>query len=332
MQVRVGIVGASGYAGMEATYLLAHHPRVELAFLGGDSWAGSTARERLGLSGPAGDLVYARTAAWEEGLEGCDAVLLATPEEVSRPLAPALARRGLRVIDLSSAYRVPRGEEEEAVYGLPELFRARISGARLVANPGCYPTAILLALCPLLRAGLLEPEGLVVNAVSGVTGAGRRADEPYAFAELDGDVRAYGIFRHRHLPELGRFLSEAAGRPVEIVFTPTLLPIRRGILATAVGRLAPGASAPQVREAYLAAYANEPFVELRASPEEVALRRVVGTNLACIGWAVDGSRFLACAAIDNLGKGAAGQAVQNLNLLFGWDETLGLGELRWFRP
>jgi len=332
MQVRVGIAGASGYAGMEATFLLARHPRVELAFLGSESWAGSTAGERLGLSGRASRLVYAERSAWEAGLECCDAVLLATFEDVSRPLAPVLARRGTRVIDLSSAFRVPEEDDVEAVYGLPELFRARIPGSRLIANPGCYPTAILLALVPLLRSGLLEPEGLVVNAVSGVTGAGRRAEESYAFAELDDDVRAYGIFRHRHLPELRRILSAAAGVPVDPVFTPTLLPIRRGILATIVGRLAPKASAARIREAYLAAYADEPFVELRPSPDEVSLRRVVGTNRVCIGFAVSGSHFLACAAIDNLIKGAAGQAVQNLNLLFGWDERLGLDDLRWFRP
>lgn len=332
MQARVGIVGASGYAGMEATFLLSRHPKVELAFLGSESWAGRTAREKLGLRGPVGALTYGGAADWEPRLDDCDAVLLATPEEVSRELAPPLVARGLCVIDLSNAFRVPEGGGDEAVYGLPERFRAQIARSRLVANPGCYPTAILLSLCPLLEAGLLETEGLVVNAVSGVTGAGRKASEEYAFSEVSDDVRAYGIFRHRHLPELRRILSEAAGRPTDLVFTPTLLPIRRGILATVVGRLAEGASAERIREAYLAAYADEPFVELVDSPAAVSLRRVVGTNVCSIGFAVDGPRFLACAAIDNLVKGAAGQAVQNLNLLFGWDETLGLDDLRWFRP
>lgn len=323
---RIGIIGASGYTGMEATHLLARHPRAKLAFLGSERWAGRKVRETLGIEGGTGAIAYAPPEAWEEA--ELDAVLLATPDEASAALAPRLLDRGLRVIDLSRAFR----DEGPAIYGLPERYRASIAGARFVANPGCYPTAILLALAPLLRAGLLLPSGLVIHAVSGATGAGRQASEGYAFSELDGDVRAYGIFRHRHLPELHRILGDAAGGEVDLVFTPTLLPIRRGILATAVGRLAAGAHESAVREAYLDAYAEEPFVSLAASPGEVTLSQVVGTNLCRIGFAVQGERFLVCAAIDNLVKGAAGQAVQNLNLMSGWDEDLGLRDLRRFRP
>lgn len=322
----IGIIGASGYAGMEATQILSGHPRAKLVFLGSERWAGRRARETLGLGGAAGGLTYAPPAAWEEA--EMDVALLATPDAASAALAPRLLERGLKVIDLSAAFR----GAGPAVYGLSERYRGAIAQSRFVANPGCYPTAILLALAPLLEAGLLRPSGLVIHALSGATGAGRRASEAYAFSELDGDARAYGIFRHRHLPELERILGEAAGASVELTFTPTLLPIRRGILATTVGRLAPGVGAAEVRTAYRAAYAEAPFVSLASSPEEVSLSQVVGTNHCRIGFAVDGARFLATAAIDNLVKGAAGQAVQNLNLLSGWDEGLGLDSLRRFRP
>lgn len=326
MQLRVGIIGASGYAGMEATHLLARHPHATLAFLGSDRWAGRCARDVLGIDGEAGALVYAPPAAWEEA--ELDAVLLATPEDVSLQFAPRILEKGVRVIDLSPAFR----KGGPAVYGLSERYRHRLADARFVANPGCYPTAILLALVPLLEARLLRPDEIVVHAVSGATGAGRRASEDWSFCELSDDVRAYGILGHRHLPELRRILGEAAGEEVDLVFTPTLLPIRRGILATSVGRLVPGADADAVLQAYRSAYADAPFVSLAAAPGEVGIAQVVGTNLCRIGFAVQGDRFLACSAIDNLVKGAAGQAVQNLNLACGWDEGAGLRDLRRFRP
>lgn len=326
MQHRIGIIGASGYTGMEATQILARHPRAQLVFLGSDRWAGRRASETLGLMGAAGALTYAPAAAWEEA--ELDVALLATPDDVSAELAPRLLERGVKVIDFSAAFRSPG----PAVYGLSERFREAIARARFIANPGCYPTAILLALAPLLEAGLLLPSGLVIHAVSGATGAGRKASEAFSFSELEGDVRAYGIFHHRHVPELRRILGEAAGGEVEFTFTPTLLPIRRGILATSVGRLAPGVGAAEVEAVYRRGYGAEPFVSLADSPAAVSLSQVVGTNLCRIGFAVDGERFLATSAIDNLVKGAAGQAVQNLNLLSGWDEGLGLDVLRRLRP
>lgn len=340
---RIAIVGASGYAGMEATRLLARHPHVELAVLTSSRWAGSTAAERVGLVGAAGRLRYVAPGDWEDRLSELDVALLATPADASASLAPALLEAGVRVIDLSGAHRI-RGKaarEEaygggaagtanwvgEAVYGLPELHRDRIPGARLVANPGCYPTAITLALAPLLASGVARPDGIVAHAMSGVSGAGRRSEEVFSFAEIAEDVRAYRVFDHQHVPELRQVLEEAAGAEVPLHFTPHLLPIRRGILATIHGRLQVGMGLEQVRGALASRFAGEPFVEVVEEAAQVSLRHVVGTNRCRIGASVQGDTFVVCAAIDNLIKGAAGQAVQNLNLMLGCDETLSLAEL-----
>jgi N-acetyl-gamma-glutamyl-phosphate reductase len=343
----IGIVGASGYSGIEATRILASHPHVDLRFLTSDRWEGETAGQRLGLAGAAGRLTYAPLKLSVELASGCAAVLLATPPEVSLDLAPRLLEVGVRVIDLSGAFRLdecadyPRhygfahGEPEllsQAVYGLPELFRSELPGARLVANPGCYPTASLLPLAPLFRAGLLETDSIIVDAASGVTGAGRKATEELSFGEVDEDFRAYKVLRHQHGPEIGQILSSCAGKEVEVTFTAHLLPVKRGILATAHARLKAGVSPEEPLRALTKAYADEPFVQLAKSPDEVSLKAVVGTNRTLIGVACEGRRLIAISAIDNLVKGAAGQAVQNLNLGLGWAETSGLDGLRGFYP
>ncbi|MCA1828091.1 MAG: N-acetyl-gamma-glutamyl-phosphate reductase [Myxococcales bacterium] len=334
--VPVGIVGASGYSGIEASRILASHPQVELKMLGSEKWAGETAARKVGLPGSAGKVKYAPQDQIAQLARECAVVLLATPADGSLKLAPILLSLGVKVIDLSGAFRLKDAAAygkhygfehthasliSEAFYGLPELARAP-KGTRLIANPGCYPTAAALALAPLIEAGVVEGP-FIVDAASGVTGAGRKATEDMSFAEIDEDFKAYKVLRHQHQPEIAQTL----GRPV--TFTAHLLPCKRGILATCYARLAKQAD---FKAALMHKYANEPFVEVLDSPDHVALKNVVGTNNCQVAVATDGETVIAISAIDNLVKGAAGQAVQNLNLIMGWPETAGLDALRGFHP
>jgi N-acetyl-gamma-glutamyl-phosphate reductase len=338
-RARIGIVGASGYSGIEASRILARHPHADLQLLASDSWAGDTAGRRAGLWGAAGQLRYTPQDQIAQLARECAAVLLATPAEGSLKLAPILLAMGVRVIDLSGAFRLRDAAAypahykfehvrpdllSEAIYGLPELVKVP-AGARLIANPGCYPTAAALALKPLIDAGLVEGP-FIVDAASGVTGAGRKATEEMSFGEVDSDFKAYRVLRHQHQPEIAQTL----GRP--LTFTAHLLPVRRGILATCYARLAKGRAGAEVQQALLHKYAGQPFIEVLDSPDQVSLKRVVGTNRCSLAAAVDGATVVVISAIDNLVKGAAGQAVQNLNLIMGWPETAGLDTLREFHP
>jgi len=332
------VVGASGYSGLELTRLLARHPRLRPVGLYSDRWADELAGARLPLPDPVASLRYQAQARAAE-LEA-DVAFLATPAEVSLQLAPLLHRRGVRVVDLSGAFRLldPSAYPEwygfehsapqllsQARYGLPELGRSALSGATFVTNPGCYATCIALAIAPLVSAGVAEREGLSVAAMSGVSGAGRRAAEDYSFCEVDEDLRAYRIGRHQHVPEVEQTVARYAGGVGPITFTPHLVPIRRGILATCTLRAAKGAALGDVLSAYEKAYAGEPFVRV-FKPEGVAVKDVVRTNRCHLGGLLDSRTGLlvATSAIDNLLKGAAGQAVQSLNAAMGWDETTGL--------
>ncbi len=329
VKTRVGIVGASGYSGMVLTRILCAHGDVELAFCTSDKWSGDRVADRIGARTA---LTFEPNARAVAAAADVELVFLATSAEVSLGLAPPLHASGKKVIDLSGAFRLrdaaayPRwyGFTHEAPallagasYGLPELFGAPTSA--LVANPGCYPTATLLALAPLLRAGLVEPTGLVVDAKSGVTGAGRQAKEAYSFCEVEDDFRAYKILSHQHTPEIAQALAVPS-----LTFTAHLLPVRRGILATCYAR--PRGSAESLRACLEAAYEKAPFVRVVA-PEAVTLAGVVGTNECHVGVAADGDVAVVVSAIDNLIKGAAGQAVQNMNLLLGLSESRGLGDL-----
>src|SRR5467141_2585124 len=247
-RIPIAVLGASGYSGVEATRILAQHPRAELKVVASDRWQGETVERRAGVRGPAGRLRYAPQERAVELARECAAALLCTPVDASLQLVPALLAAGLKVVDLSGdgdqprlGDRLPPSELEhphadllrESVYGMPELGgREAIAKARLVANPGCYPTAAALALVPLLRAGVLAPEGVIVDAASGTTGAGRKASEEMSFSEVMDDFRAYRVLRHQHTSEIAWTLSEAAGREVPLTFTAHLLPLRRGILAT----------------------------------------------------------------------------------------------------
>jgi N-acetyl-gamma-glutamyl-phosphate reductase len=337
-ETTAAVVGASGYSGLDLTRILARHPRLRLTALTSDRWAGERVSARLPLDGPLGALAYRPLA--ESQAVDAEVAFLATPAEVSLGLAPGLLERGLTVVDLSGAFRLldpaaypawygfehtARPLLAEARYGLPELARGQLRGARLVANPGCYATAIALAVAPLVRSGLCLAEGIAVTGLSGVSGAGRRASEDYSFCEVDEDLRAYRLGRHQHVPEIEQAVARFAGACGPIAFTPVLIPLRRGILASCVLRTAPGATAAALAEALAAAYAGEPFV--RALPaDQVLVKDVVRTNRCHLGVALDAraGAALAVSAIDNLVKGAAGQAVQALNAARGWPEAEGL--------
>ena len=326
---RVGVAGATGYAGQELVRLLARHPGADLRLAMASSAAGA-GRPAPALArvwpGHVAPLDPDRLAA------DTDAVFLAVPEEAAASLAPALIGAGRRVFDLSGAFRLRDPERRrqwypaspapsgDAAYGLTELARAAVRAARLVACPGCYPTAALLALRPLVQADLVDPRAdLVIDAKSGVSGAGKTPTERTHFSECHGNVGAYGVFAHRHAAEI----EQELGRPV--TFVPHLVPLDRGILETIYTRLRPGAGPDAVAAAYQAAYADAPFVRLTADalPE---IKHVAYTNFCDIGWRVDRTtdRLVVVACLDNLVKGAAGQAVQNFNVAFGLDERAGL--------
>lgn len=315
---RIGILGASGYAGRELSRLLAQHPRAQVAFATSESEAGGT------LQG----VPLVRTE--DAPLDTCDAVVSCLPHGVSFEWMERVRELGLPGIDLSADLRVPSPDHpswvREAIYGMPELHRDRIAGATLVANPGCYPTATLLALAPLLRRELIAGP-VVVNAASGVTGAGRSPKRELLFAEVAENFRAYAVGNtHRHLAEM-RCQAAALGRGMmpDLVFTPHLLPVRRGILATIHVPLAEPLGDPEAL--WLEDYAGEPFVQILPGGMPTILD-AVGTNQVVIGVVpvqhTVAPMLMVVAAIDNLIKGAAGQAVQNLNLMFGWPETEGL--------
>mgnify|MGYP006268529305 CR=1 FL=1 len=336
--VSTAVVGASGYSGLELTRLLARHPRVRLDALYSDRWSGEAAGARVPLPDPAASLRY-RALSEAEGLEA-ELAFLATPAEVSLGLAPKLHARGVRVVDLSGAFRLADpaaypgwyGFEHtapallaEAVYALPELSRDRLAGARLVSNPGCYATATALALAPLVKSGLCSRDGIAVAAMSGVSGAGRRASEDYSFCEVDEDLRAYRLGRHQHVPEIEQTVARFAGGCGPIAFVPHLVPLRRGILATCTLRLEQGASARDLQAAYRQAYGGEPFVRV-LPPEQVTVKDVARTNRCHLGVAVDAraGQAVAVSAIDNLVKGAAGQALQAMNAALSFGEAEGL--------
>ena len=329
MKTLVGIVGFRGYSGAELIRLLAGHPQTSPVLMEHRADTGDRPVP-LGQQGPA------RMAATPEAAReaGVAAVFLATPHEVSIELAPAFLAAGIRVIDLSGAFRlrtpevyarwykepaVPAALLSEAVYGLPEFYRGQIRGARFVSNPGCYPTAANLALRPLVQAGVLDlAAGIVCDAKSGVSGAGRKPSLKTHFCEVTGNFSAYSILQHRHVPEV---LQNSGLEESQFSFTAQLIPVHRGILETIYVRLNQDANLSAI---YAEAYANEPFVRRYASGQVPDLQSVTGTNFCDLGVVQDGRRVVIVAAIDNLVKGAAGQAVQNLNLMFGWAETDGL--------
>lgn len=335
--IKVGIVGGTGYTGCELLRLLAQHPEARVDVLTSRQEAGKPASALFPHLRGHADLRY--TAPDTDALAACDAVFFATPHGTAMQMVPELLRRGVRVVDLSADFRL-RSQAEfkrwyhvehaapellaEAVYGLPEAHRGAIRKARLVGNPGCYPTAVQLGFLPLLEQGLVEPDGLVADCKSGVTGAGRELKLGSMFGEAAESFRAYGVPGHRHAPEIEQGLNAASATPVSLIFAPHLVPMLRGIHATLYARLRdPGTDLQVVFEKR---YRDEPFVDVMPPGAHPDTRSVRGANTCRIAVhrSADGRSVIVLAVIDNLVKGAAGQAVQNLNLMFDLQETLGL--------
>jgi len=341
---KVAIVGASGYSGEELVRLLLYHPHVELVAVTSRQNAGQTLAQVFPkfASHPKSKTLHFTEPNAELLAKQADIVFLALPHGVAAEYAMPLLKAGCVVIDLSADFRLKSAEVykefyahdhpapellKKSVYGLPEIYREQVKQASLIAAPGCYPTSILLPLIPLLKAGLIGPTGIIADSLSGVSGAGRKAEVDYLFCECNESVRPYGIPKHRHLSEIEEQLSLAAGAQVTIQFTPHLIPVNRGILTTLyVTPAGKSANAEKISACYAKAYGDEPFVRLLDGKNLPDTKNVVGTNVIEIAWRLDPrtGRLIVMSAEDNLVKGASGQAVQNMNVLCGFPETAGL--------
>lgn len=344
--VKVAIVGASGYAGEELVKLLLGHPQAELTAVTSRQYAGQTLGQvfpRFAHTAKAKSLRFSEPNA-ELIAKSADFVFLALPHGVAAEYAVPLLQLGCKVIDLSADFRIkdPAVYQEfyahehpapdllkKAVYGLPEIYREQIKTASLIACPGCYPTSILLPSVPLLRAGLVDPSSIIADSLSGVTGAGRKVEVDYLFAECNESIRPYGIPKHRHLSELEQELTFATGKRVIMQFTPHLIPVNRGILTTlyfSTTETYSEALGGKVAEAYQKAYANEPFVRVLEGKALPDTKNVVGTNFLDLAWRLDPrtNRLIVMSAEDNIVKGTSGQAIQCFNIMNGIEETTGL--------
>ncbi|HTY99138.1 MAG TPA: N-acetyl-gamma-glutamyl-phosphate reductase [Rhodocyclaceae bacterium] len=337
--IRVGIVGGTGYTGVELLRLLAQHPQVELTAITSRGEAGTAVADMFpSLRGRVG-LKFADPK--DAPLDRCDLVFFATPNGIAMQQTGALLDAGVKVIDLAADFRIKDVAVwekwygmthaapdliAEAVYGLPEVNRDKIRGARLVANPGCYPTAAQLGLLPLVEAGCIELDQLIADCKSGVSGAGRKAETSIMFAESSDSFKAYGVPGHRHLPEIRQGLSLAAGREVGLTFVPHLTPMIRGIHATLYGRVT---REEDFQALFEQRYRDEPFVDVLPPKSHPDTRSVRASNMCRIALhrPQGGDVLVVLSVIDNLVKGAAGQAVQNMNLMFGIDECLGLSQI-----
>ncbi|HEY1721075.1 MAG TPA: N-acetyl-gamma-glutamyl-phosphate reductase [Magnetospirillaceae bacterium] len=336
--INVAILGASGYTGAELIRILVGHPNVRIAALSADRKAGQPVAavfpQFTGLKLP--DLVSIDKISWD----GIDAVFCGLPHGTTQEVIASLPER-LKVIDLSADFRLRDVDEyakwyghahkaptlqKAAVYGLTELNRAAVKKARLVANPGCYPTSASLPLVPVLAEKLIDPDEIVIDAKSGVTGAGRSLKENLLFAEVAEGMHAYGVAHHRHMPEIEQSLSEAAGRPIQVSFTPHLIPINRGMESTIYVRLTGKHTAEDLRAALAKQYVDEPFVQVLPQGATPETRFVRGSNQCQIAVYADRKpgRAILSSVIDNLTKGASGQAVQNFNAMYGLPETTAL--------
>lgn len=349
--IKTAIVGASGYSGEELTRLLLAHPQVELAAVTSRQYAGKTLAQifpRHASDPRCRSLHFAEPKA-ELLAKAAQVVFLALPHGVAAEFAVPLLDAGCKVIDLSADFRLRSsaiykefyGHDhpaptllQQAVYGLPEVYRAEIKKASLIASPGCYPTSILLPILPLLKAGLIKSSGIIADSLSGVSGAGRKVEAEFLFAECNESMRPYGIPKHRHLSEIEEQLTLAADHAVVIQFSPHLIPVNRGILTTLY--LAPekhfanekemASLQSLVAQCYQKAYGKEPFVRILEDKALPDTKNVVGTNFIEIAWRLDArtGRLIVMSAIDNITKGASGQAVQSMNILCGFPETAGL--------
>jgi N-acetyl-gamma-glutamyl-phosphate reductase len=339
--MRVAIVGSTGYGGVELIRLLQHHPQVKITSVISSSTSGVPLTDGFPhLSGIVTDLL--------DGIEidvikrKADLVFTATPSGVSTELVPKLLQAGLKVIDLSGDFRLKSPSEYElwykhkpaeqqwldkAVYGLTEVYDELLAGVEFISNPGCYPTATTLGLIPLVKKGLVDLSSMIVDAKSGVSGAGRGLNLTVHYAEINENFKAYKINKHQHIPEIEQVLSDVAGQPVQISFTTHLVPMTRGIMCTMYANLTdPTISEQQVVDLYREFYQNRRFVRIRDVGKWPATKEVAGSNYCDIGFSIDSrtGRITIVSVIDNVVKGAAGQAIQNLNIMMGLDETTGL--------
>ena len=346
-RVPVGIIGASGYGGVQLVRLLMDHPRVELVYLGGESSAGKPFSDLYPHLGNLVDLIVEPIDV-EKIAARTQAVFLSLPNGLAYKIAPDLLARGCKVLDLSADYRFTdldtyttwyggdrhdRETASTAIYGLPELYRDRIAYSQLVGCPGCYPTASLLALSPLLKQGLIVPDTAIIDAKSGTSGGGRQGKINLLLAEADNSLGAYNVGRHRHTPEIEQICSDLAGHEVTVQFTPHLIPMVRGILATVYATLRdPGLVREDLVTIYTAFYRASPWVKVLSSGVYPQTKWAVGTNLCYLGIEVDSrtERIIVMSAIDNLMKGQASQAVQCMNLMMGWEEILGLPRVSFY--
>lgn len=340
--IKAGIVGASGYSGGELVRLLHGHPDVELVALSSRTYAGKGIGDVFpSLRG----LAYRFEEFTPEDIVSlADVLFIAAPSGVAMSYAPVVAAAGKKMIDLGADfrfndpalyekwYKMPHSCAEllaRAVYGLPEIHRTELAKADLAGNPGCYPTSVILALAPLLSQGAVAGDLIIADSKSGVSGAGRSADIAYNFCEVDEGVRPYGVLKHRHTPEMEQELSLLADSKVKVVFTPHLIPMVRGIVSTVYAKVKPGCTKEQLRSWYEGKYSREPFVRLLDEGSYPTTKAVYGSNLCDISVDFDEANSMAvvCSALDNLGKGAASQAVQIMNIMFGIDETAGIAQL-----
>jgi N-acetyl-gamma-glutamyl-phosphate reductase len=347
-KAKIGILGASGYTGAELVRLLLRHPRVEITLLTADRRAGKPMAEVFPQFAPYALPTLTALDAVDWPALGPDLVFCALPHGTTQKVIADLLNRmpALKIVDLSADFRIADpaayarwyghphaapGLQNKAVYGLTEIYRAQVKAAQLVANPGCYTSCAELALIPLLKAKVVDPDEIVIDAKSGVTGAGRGAREDMQYAEVADGFHAYGVGHHRHMAELDQEFSKAAGRDVIASFTPHLVPMNRGILSTIYVR-GLKASPQDLHALLLKSYASEPFVHVLPFGVFPQTRHVRGSNMTLIGVAADrvAGRAIIGAVLDNLTKGASGQAVQNMNLMLGFPETMGLEQVALF--
>jgi len=338
-KLKIGIVGGTGYTGIELLRILARHPHVEVVLLTSRKESGMRVDELFPSLRDRVDLVF--TDPDKAHYKECALVFFATPNGVAMHQAKALVDQGVRVIDLAADFRLRSASEweqwygmahacpgllEEAVYGLPEVNRARIKAARLVANPGCYPTSVQLGFLPLLEIGLVDTASLIADSKSGVSGAGRKAETHILYSEVADNFKAYGVSGHRHLPEITQGLNAISKQPVSLVFSPHLTPMNRGIHSTLYARLEQDYD---IQSLYELRYRDEPFVDVLPAGSHPDTRSVRGANLCrlAVHRPQGGRTVVILSVIDNLVKGGAGQAVQNMNLMFGLPEAAGLDSL-----
>lgn len=335
--LKIGVVGATGYAGEEVIKILIKHKAVKITELS----AVIDKEEPISSIFPAFkgalDLVCHKPDA-EKMAKNIDLVFLALPHKVSMEIAPVFLKAGKLVIDLSADYRLEPdvykvwyGVEHKdkanlpaSVYGLPELYHDEIKKAKLIANPGCYPTSAILGVVPMLKEEIIGKDSIIIDSKSGVTGAGRKPDLALSFSEVNENLKAYKVNEHQHKPEINKILSQVAGEKIDVVFTPHLIPMNRGILSTIYMKLSKKTDTKAVIDIYKKFYKGKPFVRIYDEGKLPQIKNVVGSNYCDIGLKVTGNTLIAVACIDNLTKGAAGQAVQNMNIMAGFSETEGL--------